>query len=133
MNDTYSINSLDAGKYTIEIENYTLDYVNNLRTYNNYFEFTIDKPDNHQNIFVKQQHMLPKFKHVPTNQTGLYINIIPYNTKCKLYNDNYTLHLDSTYELITDLVPGTYYLSIGDQIKELYITKNQILTIHSLK
>lgn len=133
MNDTYLIDSLDAGKYTIEIENYNLDYVNNLRTHNNYFEFTIDQSNNNQNIFAKQ-HTLPKFKHVPTNQTGLYLNIVPHNTKCKLYNDNnYILHLDSTYEVITDLIPGKYYLSIEDQIKEFYITKNQMLTINTLK
>lgn len=131
VNDQCYIDGLDFGEYTIEIENYNIDFINNQRVKNNTFNFSIGSSQQKQ-MEPENTHKLLSFKHPPTNGTGLFLNIHPHNMNAKLYNDNYKLNLNSTYEVITGLDPGKYYLDINNKTKEIYIIKNQILTINDI-
>jgi len=130
-NQTLSIDSLDMGEYTIELDNYFINYVNRERINSNKFTVKILPSDN-RNLVPDDHNKLATFKMVPHNTTGLFINIPPYDRKCKLYNDQYELYLNSTYEIITNLQPDKYYLDIENETKEIYITNKHMLTLSSL-
>lgn len=130
-NQTLSIDSLDMGEYTIELNNYFMNYVNRERINSNKFTVKILPSDN-RNLVPDYHNKLATFKMVPQNTTGLFINIPPYDRKCKLYNDQYELYLNSTYEIITNLQPDKYYLDIDNETKEIYITNKHMLTLSSL-
>ena len=130
-NQTLSIDSLDMGEYTIELDNYFINYVNRERINSNKFTVKILPSDN-RNLVPDDHNKLATFKMVPHNTTGLFINIPPYDRKCKLYNDQYELYLNSTYEIITNLQPDKYYLDIDNETKEIYITNKHMLTLSSL-
>lgn len=131
-NGAVTISGLDADTYTIGIENYIVNFVNGQVSNSETFEVVVMPSNNNKNIIPTNIKKLPTFKTPPSNATGLFINIPPYNRKCKIYNTDYDYTTNSTYEIITNMHPAKYTIELDGISKSIYISKNQILQINSL-
>lgn len=129
-NNEIMISDLAAGDYTILIDKYMMNFLNG-NVLNDYlFTFSI-KNQNPNKPMIGDHINLLKFKK-PSSNTGLFINIAPYNQDFTLVHENESQNYSSSYQVLNNLKPGKYTIIMGDLTKDIFITKNQFTQINSL-